>query len=119
MQMTNAAMISTHGTARIPSEEVLSRSIQILKTVAEVRRAWDASGLPGDVEIEPAPGNRGAVLRVDLPKNDDTSYKHVLSPYEGTSTSQQLESALRQIKGKLETGEVATTTGQTSGRRDD
>jgi hypothetical protein len=117
--MTNAEMISTRGTARIPTDEVVSRSMQILKTVAEVRREWDATGLPGEVEIEPAPGNRGAVLRVKLPANDDSSYKHLLSSFEGGSTSQQLESALRQIKGRLETGEVATTEGQTSGRRDD
>ena len=117
--MTNAQLMETHGTARIPSDDVISRSMQIFKTVAEVRREWDASGLPGDVEIEPAPGGRGAILRVELPKHDDSSYKHLLSPYKGATTSQQLETALRNIKGKCETGEVATVEGQPSGRRDD
>jgi hypothetical protein len=108
-------MMDTHGTAQIPGDDVISRSMQIFKTVAEVNRAWEGSGLPGDAEVKAAPGNRGAVLRVELRKDEKSSYESALSQYEGKSVSQRLESALRTIKGKLETGEVATTKGQPAG----
>jgi hypothetical protein len=114
--MTTAQLTDTHGTAQIPGDDVISRSMQIFKTVAEVNRAWENAGLPGEAQVTPASGNRGAVLKVELPKDDKSSYEHALSLYEGKSTSQRLESALRTIKGKLETGEVATTSGQPSGR---
>jgi hypothetical protein len=116
--MTSTELLSPHGTARLPVEGVVSRAMQIFKTVAEVNRAWDSAGLPGTAEVTPAPGGRGAVLRVELPEDGDSSYEHQLSPYEGKTTSQQLESALRALKGKLETGEVATVEGQPSGRRE-
>lgn len=116
--MTASQLHETHGTAPIPPDEVVSRSMTIFKTVAEVRRAWDSSGIPGEPEIKPAPGNRGATITVELPRNDEDSFKHALSPYQGSSISQQLEAALRELKGKLETGEVATTEGQPSGRQE-
>jgi hypothetical protein len=115
--MTTSQMLDPHGTAHIPGDDVISRSMQIFKTVAEVNRAWESAGLPGTPEVKPAPGNRGAILKVELQKDDESSYAHALAPYEGTSTSQRLESALRAIKGKLETGEVATVEGQPSGRQ--
>ena len=114
--MTTSQLHDTHGTARIPADNVVSRSMTIFKTVAEVRRAWDESGIPGEPEIKPAPGNRGAIITVELPKSDEESYKGALSSYKGNSISQKLEVALRELKGRLETGEVATTDGQPSGR---
>ncbi len=116
--MTNAQMLDTHGTAAIPGDDVISRSMQIFKTVAEVNRAWEGTGLPGEAEVKPAPGNRGAVIKVDLRKDDEASYEHAFSPYKGMSTSQRLESALRALKGTMEAGEVATVEGQSSGRQE-
>lgn len=114
--MTSTELLSPHGTARIPNDDVISRSMQIFKPVAEVNRALDSAGLPGTAEVTQAPGGRGAILRVEIRKDDEDSYQHQLSPYEGKSTSQRLESALRHLKARLETGEVATTEGQSSGR---
>lgn len=35
--------------------------------------------------------------------------QHRLAPYEGESIDERLESALRALKARIETGEVATT----------
>lgn len=114
--MTSTEILDTHGTARIPGDSVISRSMRIFKTVAEVNRAWHDAGIPGTADVTAAGENRGAVIRVELEKDDEASWKQKLSHYDGATASQKLEAALRQLKSRLETGEVATTEGQPSGR---
>ena len=110
--------MEVHGTAKIPTDDVISRSMLIFKPLAEVNRAWENAGIPGTADIRAATGNRGTVVTVELDKNDESSYEHALSPFDGATASQRLEAALRAFKGKLETGEVATVEGQPSGRRE-
>jgi hypothetical protein len=84
-----------------------------------IEAAWNESGIPGSATFTDAPGDRGTDISVELPKKDNDDAEHRLSPYEGKSLDEQLESALWTLKAKVETGEVATTEGQPSGRRDD
>jgi hypothetical protein len=93
--------------------------MRILAPRERVEAAWNDSGIPGIPTFAEAPGNRGIDLSVELPTRNNDDAEHRLSPYEGESTDQRLESALWTLKARVETGEVATVEGQPSGRRDD
>ncbi len=114
--MAGSESDDVHGTVRIPMEHTASRTIRIGKTLAEVRAAWTAAKLPGNPEFVPAAENRGIDLTVEIDKHSDSEAERLLSPYEGESIAQQLESALRDLKARIETGEIATIEGQSSGR---
>ena len=71
----------------------------------------------GSVHFEPAAGGRGTVVRVVL-KYDPPAGKlgAAVARLFGESPSQQIDEDLRRFKQLMETGETATTEGQTSGR---
>ncbi len=117
--MQNEDTQETRGSVEIPLEGVASRTVRIRAEAEYVRSAWRDAGIPGAARVENAPADRGVDLRVEIDGNESDDIEHRLSPYEGKSLDQRLESALRDFKARLETGEVATTIGQSSGRRDD
>jgi uncharacterized membrane protein len=71
----------------------------------------------GSVRFEPAPEGRGTVVRVTL-KYDPPAGKlgSLVAKLWGEEPSQQIEEDLRRFKQVMETGEIATTEGQPSGR---
>jgi uncharacterized membrane protein len=72
----------------------------------------------GTVRFERAPGGRGTVVRVDLlyrPPGGKAG--SLLAKLFGEEPEQQVEQDLRRFKQLLETGEIPTTTGQSSGPR--
>jgi uncharacterized membrane protein len=71
----------------------------------------------GSVRFEPAPGGRGTVVRVTL-KYDPPggAVGALVARLFGENPEQQIDDDLRRFKQLMETGETATTTGQTSGR---
>lgn len=105
-----------HGTIPIPAESVKSRSVRIRSPLADVQRAWNSAELPGTANFENAPEGRGVNVTVDVDRDTDKDTDDLLSAYDGESMEEKLESALRRFKALLETGEVATTEGQSSGR---
>ena len=113
--MTTSVQTSS-GTVRLPSEDAVWRAVRIRKPLAEIEAAWSAAALPGTPELNEAAGDRGVDLSVTLAKDAGPQTEHLLSPYEGEHLAERLESALRAFKARMETGEVATTTGQPSGR---
>src|SRR5947209_8974364 len=71
----------------------------------------------GSVHFEKAPGGRGTLMRVVL-KYDPPAGKlgAIVARLFGKNPEQQIEEDLRRFKQLMETGEVATTEGQPSGR---
>jgi uncharacterized membrane protein len=71
----------------------------------------------GSVHFEPAAGGRGTVVRVVL-KYDPPGGKlgALVARLFGENPEQQIDEDLRRFKQLMETGEVATTEGQPSGR---
>ena len=71
----------------------------------------------GSVHFTPAPGGRGTEVRVVL-KYDPPAGKvgATVAKLFGENPEQQIEEDLRRFKQVMEAGEVATTTGQPSGR---
>lgn len=71
----------------------------------------------GSVHFEPSAGARGTVVRVVL-KYDPPAGKlgAFVARLFGENPEQQIDEDLRRFKQLIETGEVATTEGQTSGR---
>ena len=71
----------------------------------------------GSVRFEKASGGRGAIVRVAVNYNPPagklgSSFAHLL----GAEPTQLIKTDLRRLKQMLETGEIATIDGQTSGR---
>src|SRR2546429_668060 len=71
----------------------------------------------GSVHFEPAAGGRGTVVRVVL-KYDPPAGKlgAFVARLFGENPEQQIDEDLRRFKQLMETGEIATTEGQPSGR---
>lgn len=71
----------------------------------------------GSVRFEPAPGGRGTIVRVVL-KYDPPGgvVGAAVAKLFGEEPGQQIDDDLRRFKQLMEAGEVATTTGQPSGR---
>jgi uncharacterized membrane protein len=73
----------------------------------------------GQVRFEPAPGGRGTIVRVELQYSPPGGKAGaLLAKLFGEEPSQQIEEDLRRFKQLIETGEIPTTVGQPSGRRD-
>ena len=94
----------------------IRRGITVRAPIAEVKRLWKQRAFPGKAEFNEAPGDRGTELRVTATAKQQRSFKEVATAYQGNVAHDQLSTVLREIKAKLETGEVPTTLGQPSGR---
>ncbi|MET0964046.1 MAG: SRPBCC family protein [Noviherbaspirillum sp.] len=72
----------------------------------------------GTVRFERAPGGRGTIVRVEMQYRPPGGKAGALvSKLIGENPSQQLDGDLRRFKQIIETGEITTTEGQTSGER--
>jgi uncharacterized membrane protein len=71
----------------------------------------------GSVHFTPAPGGRGTQVRVVLKYDPPAGViGAAVARLFGESPAQQIDEDLRRFKQLMEAGEVATTTGQPSGR---
>ena len=71
----------------------------------------------GDVRFENAPGGRGSIVRVHLEYVSPAgSFGAAVASVTAESPRWMVKDALRRLKQLLETGEIATTEGQPSGR---
>jgi uncharacterized membrane protein len=73
----------------------------------------------GRVIFEPAPGDRGTIVRVEMHYSPPGGKAGALiAKLFGEEPNQQIADDLRRFKQLIETGEIPTTVGQPSGRRD-
>jgi hypothetical protein len=96
--------------------DLVRRSVTIRAPIEDVRHAWEIAGIPGDPRFDEAPGELGTELRVTASKDQQSAMKEILGSWTSDDPGDSLSTRLRQLKAKLETGEVATTIGQPSGR---
>jgi hypothetical protein len=96
--------------------DTVRRSVTIRRPMDEVRQAFESAGIRGDVTFASAPGDRGIEVRVTAPRDAQSTFKEIIGAYKSDEPGGSLSTALRQLKAKLETGEIATTHGQPSGR---
>jgi uncharacterized membrane protein len=96
--------------------DTVRRSVTIRRPIDEVKREWAAEGVAGDATFTAAPGNLGTELRVTAPASQQGAIKEILNAWKSDDPGESLSTKLRQFKARLETGEVATTQGQPSGR---
>jgi uncharacterized membrane protein len=73
----------------------------------------------GSVRFEPAPAGRGTMVRLEMQYSPPGGKAGALiAKLFGEEPSQQISEDLRRFKRLIETGEIPTTVGQPSGRRD-
>jgi len=71
----------------------------------------------GSVWFKDAPGGRGTEVRVEMQYNPPAGvFGALVASMAGKEPSQQIRKDLYRLKSLLETGEVITTEGQSSGR---
>src|SRR4051812_12410784 len=92
------------------------RGITIKAPPSEVKRLWKQKDFPGKAEFTDAPGDRGTELRVSATAKQQRAIKELVAAFQGDVAHDQLSTALREFKAKVETGEVPTIEGQPSGR---
>jgi hypothetical protein len=81
-------------------------AVTVLGSPEEIARAWEGPPAAGDLDLAPAPADRGTEVRL-RPGGDD----------QGAPDDQGDDrDRLRRLKARLEAGEVITTEGQPSGR---
>lgn len=96
---------------------------EITDDVIDTRIAWQSIGdadVPneGEVSFTPAPGGRGTEVRVTMTYRPPAgSLGRFFATLLGQDPVQRLQADLRRLKQLIETGEIVTTQGQTSGRR--
>jgi uncharacterized membrane protein len=114
---------TSHWVAKAPAGTTVEWDAEIVEDEANSRIGWrtlpDASvEHEGIVSFEPASAGRGTVVRVSMryvPPAGKVGM-HVAKLL-GEEPSVQIDGDLRRMKQLIETGEVATTEGQSAGRR--
>ena len=114
---------TSHWVARAPAGASVEWDAEIVDDRPDRRIGWRT--LPGSqvthegmVSFEPAPGGRGTVVRIEMlycPPAGKVGMQ--IARLFGEEPGLQINDDLRHLKQLLETGEVATTLGQPSGRR--
>jgi uncharacterized membrane protein len=113
----------SHWVAKGPIGTTIEWDSEVVDDQQDVRIGWRT--LPdseirheGIVTFEPAPGGRGSIVRVEMiywPPAGKVGVQ--LARLLGEEPSVQINRDLRKLKQLIETGEVATTLGQPSGKR--
>lgn len=114
---------TSHWIAKAPAGTTIEWDAEIVEDQPNQRLGWRT--LPGSevvhegrVTFEPAIGGRGTIVRVELlyqpPAGKIGAY---IARLFGEEPAVQIDDDLRRLKQLIETGEVATTLGQPSGRR--
>jgi uncharacterized membrane protein len=114
---------TSHWIAKAPAGATVEWDAEIVEDEANSRIAWRT--LPdspveheGIVSFEPAPGGRGTIVRVEMSYVPPAGKVGVqIAKLFGEEPSVQIDSDLRRMKQLIETGEIATTDGQSTGRR--
>lgn len=113
----------SHWVANAPAGLSVEWDAEIVEDQPDELIAWRS--LPGadidnfgSIRFEPARGGRGTVVRVEL-RYDPPAGKlgSLIAKLFGEEPAQQIDGDLRRFKQLMETGEIATTEGQSSGRR--
>jgi len=109
--------------ATAPAGTSIEWDAEIVEDQANARIAWRTLSdvqveHAGIVSFEPAPGGRGTVVRVSLRYVPPAGRVGVrIAKLFGEEPNVQIREDLRCLKQLIETGELATTAGQPSGRR--
>jgi uncharacterized membrane protein len=114
---------TSHWVAKAPAGASVEWDAEIVEDEANSRIAWRT--LPdssveheGVVSFEPAPGGRGTIVRVEMNYVPPAGKVGVrVAKLFGEEPSVQIDGDLRRMKQLIETGEIATTDGQPTGRR--
>lgn len=96
--------------------DTVRRSVTIRRPMSEVQREFAAEGIAGEPAFSRAPGDLGIEVRVVAPRDQQSALKEIIGSWTSDDPGESLSTKLRQFKARLETGEVATTIGQPSGR---
>ncbi len=115
---------TSHWTAGLPRNagEVEWDAV-ITQDIPNERISWRTTPnagatIDGTVEFQPAPGDRGTVVRVQLAyDHPGRTFAAPLSKLLGKHPRQITYKSLRRLKQLLEVGEIITTEGQAAGRR--
>jgi uncharacterized membrane protein len=112
----------SHWIARGPAGLTLEWDAEITQESQNQRIAWRSlpnSDVPtkGSVELTPVSGGRGTIVTLEVEYRASGPVAKTVSKLFGAAFQQELENDLRRWKQLMETGEVATTEGQPSGRR--
>jgi uncharacterized membrane protein len=114
---------TSHWVAKAPAGTWVEWDAEIVEDEANSRIAWrtlpdSAVEHEGVVSFEPALGGRGTIVRVSMsyvPPAGKVGVK--IARFLGEEPNVQIDEDLRCMKQLIETGELATTEGQPSGRR--
>lgn len=93
---------------------IFTSGIEITEDAASQRLRWRARPLrgvaiAGNVRFEPAPANRGAVVRAELESPSSGVVARVAGKLLGLAGGELLQNELRKFKQLVETGEIATS----------
>jgi uncharacterized membrane protein len=112
----------SHWVASAPMNNTVEWNAEITDEQEDKHIAWRSTGetsVPntGSVQFTPAPEGRGTQVLVQIRYEPQAGLlgKAYLSLF-GEEPSQQIAEDLRRFKALMETGEIATTTGQPKGR---
>jgi uncharacterized membrane protein len=114
---------TSHWIAKAPAGTTVEWDAEIVEDEANSRIAWrtlpdSAVEHEGIVSFEAAPGGRGTIVRVSMSYVPPAGKVGVhIAKLFGEEPSLQIDSDLRRLKQLVETGEIARTDGQPSGRR--
>lgn len=114
---------TSHWVAKAPAGAQVEWDAEIVEDEANARIAWRT--LPqssveheGVVSFEPAPGGRGTIVRISMRYVPPAGKLGVrIAKLFGEEPNLQIDADLRRMKQLIETGEIATTEGQPTGRR--
>lgn len=113
----------SHWVAKAPANTTVAWDAEIIDDVPNERISWRSlEGADvmnaGEVRFVPAPANRGTEVHVSLTYDPPAGALGALvARLFGEEPSQQVEGDLRRFRAIMETGEVPTVQGQSSGRR--
>jgi uncharacterized membrane protein len=112
----------THWEAKAPLGKTVEWDAEVIEDVPNRRIAWRSlEGADvyneGSVTFEPAPGNRGTMIKVEM-SYDPPGGKigATVAKLAGQAPDKQIPLDLRRFKQLLEAGEIASTEGQPAGR---
>jgi uncharacterized membrane protein len=112
----------SHWVAKGPAGVTVEWDAETTEETPNQRLAWRSlpgSDVPTDgyVEFKPMPAGRGTLVTLDIDYRATGPAAKLIAKLFGAALRTQLENDLRRWKQLMETGEVATTEGQPSGKR--
>lgn len=113
----------SHWTAKAPAGMSVEWNAEVINEIENELIAWrslEGATVPnaGSVRFESGPNLRGSIVRVTLSYDaPGGTLGSAIAKLFGEDPKQQIEEDLRRFKQLIETGEIASTTGQPSSRR--